>query len=128
MRGLIALVFVFCAFLAGCSTPSSVRTTGAVGAPDCERVEEHLTATGEVIPGGYRCDVNNARVTNPANGCSYVSGYRRKDGTSVAAHFRCKNSLLPVKPSVSTGGPVSVRGYYRKDGTYVRPHTRSRRR
>lgn len=130
MRGLITLVFVFCAFLAGCSTPSAVHTTGAVSAPDCEKVEEHLTASGEVIPASFRCELHNARSGVASNACVYVKGYQRKDGSFVQAHYRCKNNFLPAKvqPNLSKGGPVSVRGYYRKDGTYVRPHTRSRRR
>lgn len=130
MRFLVGFFVVLCSLLAGCA--SAPPDEMLASAPACERVEEHLTTSGEQIPEGFLCETSNPRVTNPANACTYIQGYQRKDGAFVQAHYRCKHSELRQQRSISSspsiGGSVSVRGYYRKDGTYVRPHTRSGRR
>ena len=75
--------------------------------------------------------------TDTATDCSWITGYIRKDGVSVAGHYRCTRNIASAVTSYSnytgshrpsTGGPVHVKGYYRKDGTYVRSHTRKKSR
>lgn len=124
------ILALFTIIMTGCAnfhTPNQIDAAGK----SCERLLEHYSSDGTLIPTGYVCEADNPRVKNTANACSWVSGYTRKDGQYVDSHYRCKYNFSAVSNSSgastsSSSGPVNVRGYYRKDGTYVRPHTRSR--